>query len=51
MGIEPEHEHYREKVRRVLDAGMLWPDIGELDAEARRCVAAQTDSRELNQIY
>ena len=37
VGIEPEHEHYREKVRRVLDAGMpLVRYRGELDAEARR---------------
>ena len=38
VGIEPEHEHYREKVRRVLDAGMpLARYRGELDAEAGRC--------------
>jgi hypothetical protein len=37
VGIEPEHEHYREKVRRVLDAGMpLARYRGELDAEARK---------------
>ena len=37
VGIEPEHEHYREKVSRVLDAGMpLVGYRGELDAEARR---------------
>ncbi len=37
VGIEPEHEHYREKVRRVLDAGMpLVRYRGELDAEARK---------------
>lgn len=37
VGIEPEHEHYREKVRRVLDAGIpLVRYRGELDAEARK---------------
>ena len=36
-GIEPEHEHYREKVRRVLDSGIpLRRYRSELDAEARR---------------
>jgi len=35
-GVEPEHEHYREKVRRVLDAGLpLSRYRKELDAEAR----------------
>ena len=37
VGLEPEHEHYREKVRRVLDSGI--PIIRfrpELDAEARK---------------
>ena len=37
VGIEPEHEHYREKVRRVLDSGMpLIRYRAELDAEARK---------------
>ncbi len=37
VGIEPEHEHYREKVRRVLDSGMpLIRYRSELDAEARK---------------
>ena len=37
VGTEPEHEHYREKVRRVLDAGIpLRRYRAELDAEARR---------------
>ncbi len=37
VGIEPEHEHYREKVRRVLDSGMpLVRYRSELDAEARK---------------
>ena len=37
IGTEPEHEHYREKVRRVLDAGIpLRRYRVELDAEARR---------------
>ena len=37
VGIEPEHEHYREKVRRVLDSGIpLNRFRSELDAEARR---------------
>ena len=37
VGTEPEHEHYREKVRRVLDAGIpLRRYRVELDAEARR---------------
>ena len=35
-GVEPEHEHYREKVRRVLDAGLpLSRFRQELDREAR----------------
>ena len=35
IGIEPEHEHYREKVRRVLDSGIpLSRYRSELDAEA-----------------
>ena len=35
-GVEPEHEHYREKVRRVLDAGLpLSRFRQELDKEAR----------------
>ncbi len=35
-GVEPEHEHYREKVRRVLDAGLpLSRFRQELDQEAR----------------
>ena len=37
VGSEPEHEHYMEKVRRVLDAGIpLRRYRAELDAEARR---------------
>lgn len=37
VGIEPEQEHYREKVRRVLDSGMpLIRYRSELDAEARK---------------
>ena len=37
VGIEPEHEHYREKVRRVLDSGMpLIRYRSELDAQARK---------------
>ena len=37
VGTEPEHEHYREKIRRVLDAGIpLRRYRAELDAEARR---------------
>jgi len=37
VGIEPEHEDYREKVRRVLDSGMpLIRYRSELDAEARK---------------
>ena len=37
VGAEPEHEHYMEKVRRVLDAGIpLRRYRAELDAEARR---------------
>ena len=37
VGSEPEHEHYMEKVRRVLDAGIpLRRYRTELDAEARR---------------
>ena len=37
IGTEPEHEHYVEKVRRVLDAGIpLRRYRAELDAEARR---------------
>ena len=37
IGTEPEHEHYMEKVRRVLDAGIpLRRYRAELDAEARR---------------
>lgn len=37
VGSEPEHEHYLEKVRRVLDAGIpLRRYRSELDAEARR---------------
>ncbi len=36
-GTEPEHEHYRDKVRRVLDSGIpLRRYRSELDAEARR---------------
>ena len=36
VGTEPEHVHYREKVRRVLDAGLpLRRFRKELDAEAR----------------
>lgn len=36
VGTEPEHAHYREKVRRVLDAGLpLSRFRRELDAEAR----------------
>ena len=35
IGTEPEHEHYREKVRRVLDSGIpLSRYRSELDAEA-----------------
>ncbi|MEC9075705.1 MAG: hypothetical protein VYA94_02350 [Candidatus Thermoplasmatota archaeon] len=47
VGIEPEHEHYREKVRRVLDAGMpLARYRGELDAEARKVhVSSDRQSR------
>ena len=37
IGTEPEHEHYREKVRRVLDSGIpLRRYRTELDSEARR---------------
>ena len=37
VGSEPEHEHYMEKVRSVLDAGIpLRRYRAELDAEARR---------------
>lgn len=37
VGIEPEQEHYREKVRRVLDSGIpLSRYRSELDAEARK---------------
>ena len=37
IGTEPEHEHYREKVRRVLDSGIpLRRYRSELDSEARR---------------
>ncbi len=37
VGIEPEQEHYREKVRRVLDSGLpLIKYRSELDAEARK---------------
>ena len=37
VGSEPEHEHYMEKVRRVLDAGIpLRRYRAELDSEARR---------------
>ena len=36
-GMEPEHEHYREKVRVVLDSGIpLSRYRPELDAEARK---------------
>ena len=36
-GMEPEHEHYREKVRVVLDSGIpLSRYRSELDAEARK---------------
>ena len=35
--MEPEHEHYREKVRRVLDSGIpIKRYRTELDSEARR---------------
>jgi len=37
VGSEPEHEHYTEKVRSVLDAGIpLRRYRAELDSEARR---------------
>jgi len=37
VGIEPEQEHYRENVRRVLDSGIpLSRYRSELDAEARK---------------
>ena len=37
VGMEPEHEHYREKVRRVLDSGIpIKRYRTELDSEARR---------------
>ena len=37
VGMEPEHEHYREKVRRVLDSGIpIRRYRTELDSEARR---------------
>lgn len=37
VGIEPEQEHYRERVRRVLDSGLpLSRYRSELDAEARK---------------